>query len=108
MNHADIVTKLSVMLARIEANPQEIISAVSTRDVLSAIAMRMGDKALNLKAKDLLQARAMVRAAIAMHDPVERSYIKIGLDAWESTRAAGPCDPTTTPTRSTPTWQIRR
>lgn len=102
MDHADIVTRLSLMLAHIEANPQEIVAAVSTTDILSAIVMRMGDKALALKAKDLLQARAMVRAAIAMHDPVERNYIKTGLDAWESTRAAGPCDPSTTHTRSIP------
>ena len=108
MTHEAIVTELSLRLARIEANPTEIVFAISTLNILSAIAKRMGDKALTLKTTELLQARATVRAAIALYDPDDRNYINIGLDAWETARAAGPCDPSTTPTRSVRICQTTR
>lgn len=106
-DHA-IITELSLRLVRIGDNPQQIVFAISTQDVLVAIVKRMGNNALTLKPKDLLQARAMVRAALTLHNPADRQYINDGLDAWETARAAVPCDPSTTPTRSTSTWQTTR
>jgi hypothetical protein len=106
-DHA-IITELSLRLVRIGDNPQEIIHAVSTQDVLVAIVRRMGNNALALKPKDLLQARAMVRAALTLHNPADRQYINDGLNAWETARAADPCDPSHTPTRSTSIWQTTR
>lgn len=106
-DHA-IITELSLRLVRIGDNPQEIIHAVGTQDVLVAIVKRMGSKALTLKPIELMQARAMVRAALTLHNPADRQYIKDGLDAWETARSAGPCDPSHSPHRSVRICQTTR
>lgn len=77
-----IITALSVRLAHVAANPQQVIYAVTTLDMLQQIVGRMGAKALQLSAKDLIQARREVRTAIE-HFSDYRDCINIGLDACD-------------------------
>lgn len=85
MPHEEIVTRLSLQLVDIAANPSELVFAISMQSVLSEIAHRLGEKALTLSVKDLLLARDEVRAAIGHHLD-EREFIGIGLDIWEISR----------------------
>lgn len=80
-----IVTALSVRLANIAGNPQQVIYAITTQDMLLQIVRRMGAKALRLSAKDIMLARREVRAAFE-HFSDHRDCINAGLDAWELSR----------------------
>jgi hypothetical protein len=82
-----LVTALSIRLANIAGNPQQVIYAITTQDMLQIIARRMGAKALQLSAKDLMQARQNVREAIEQFSN-HRECINKGLDIWELTRTA--------------------
>jgi hypothetical protein len=53
--------------------------------VISAIVLRVGEKALELSVEDLEMAKAEVKAAIE-DNLDERDYIDMGLDAWEIVR----------------------
>ncbi len=59
MQHSAIVSQLSHLTAS-----SEVIYAVTMRDVLTAIARRMGETALSLSAEDLQLAREEVKEAI--------------------------------------------
>lgn len=85
MPHEEIVTRLSLQLVDIAANPSELVFAISMQSVLSEIDNRLGEKALTLSVQDLLLARDEVRAAIGHHLD-EREFIGIGLDIWEISR----------------------
>ena len=77
--------EIAAIMAGKLPNSHEPVYTVAMRDLLSAIAKRMGDTALSLSAADLLQARDEVRAVID-HYLDEREYIDMGLDTWELTR----------------------
>ena len=79
MTHHEIVTQLSLIC------PSEILYELSMRSVLSQIAYRLGEKALDLSAEDLELAIQEIRAAID-HQFDPREYIDMGLDAWMITR----------------------
>jgi hypothetical protein len=81
MNHNEIVIRLS----RIAVSPSEIIYAITMQNVLTEIARRMGEDALELSVKELNQACEEVKIAIS-HNLNEREYIDMGIDAWEVTR----------------------
>jgi hypothetical protein len=81
MNHNEIVSRLS----RITGSPTEAIYAITIQNVLSEIARRMGEEALELSEEELNQACEEVKDAIK-HNLDERDYIDMGLDAWEITR----------------------
>lgn len=64
----------------------EIVYAITTKDILSALTKRLGeDEALKLTEAELNLARDEVRAVID-HNLDVRDYIDMGLDAWEITR----------------------
>ena len=79
MTHQEIVTQLSLIY------PSEILYELSMRSVLSQIANRLGERALELSAEDLELAIQEIRAAID-HQFDPREYIDMGLDAWMITR----------------------
>jgi hypothetical protein len=81
MNHNEIVTRLS----QIAVSPSEVVYAITMQNVLSEIARRMGEDALELSVEELNQACEEVKDAIN-HNLDERDYIDMGLDAWEITR----------------------
>ena len=83
------VTALSLRLANIAGNPQQVIYAVTTQDMLQIIARRMGARALQLSAKDLMQVRQNVREAIEQCSNY-RDCINRGLDVWELSRIVPP------------------
>lgn len=85
MPHDEIVARLSLLLVDIAANSSDNVYVISMQSVLSEIARRLGDDALNLSAQDILLALDEVRAAIAHHLD-EREFIAIGLDTWDITR----------------------
>lgn len=80
MKNAEIVTHLVQI-----ADASEVIYTVTMQDILTAIAHRMGDKALTLSAEDLQLAGEEVKEAINHHLDI-REYINMGLDVWEITR----------------------
>lgn len=82
MKHSEIINRLS----QLTADSSEVIYAVTMQDILTAIAHRMGEKALSLTAEDLVLAREEVKEAINHHLDI-REYIDIGLDVWEITRS---------------------
>jgi len=65
--------------------PPQVVHEITTKDIISAIVRRMGEKALELSVEDLDLARDEVKAALEHHLD-EREYIDIGLDAWEVSR----------------------
>ncbi|MDO8834487.1 MAG: hypothetical protein Q7V01_02775 [Vicinamibacterales bacterium] len=79
MNLKEIVSQLS------QTFPSEAIYSISMETVISAIAHRLGEEALNLTLDDLRLARNEVQIAIS-HNLDERDYIDMGLDAWEIVR----------------------
>lgn len=79
MNTQELVTQLSLIY------PSEVIYEISMETVISAIVLRVGEKALELSVEDLEMAKAEVKAAIE-HNLDERDYIDMGLDAWEIVR----------------------
>ena len=79
MTHQEIVSRLSLIC------PSEILYELSMRYVLSQIANRLGEEALDLSAEDLELAIQEIRAAID-HQFDPREYIDMGLDAWLITR----------------------
>jgi hypothetical protein len=81
MSHEEIVNRLS----QIASSPTEAIYAITTENVLSALANRMGERALTLTADDLELAIDDVREAI-QHNLDHRDYIEMGLDSFEITR----------------------
>ena len=74
----------SKIICRFTTDPSEVIYAVTMRDILDVIVMRMGEDALTLSAEDLLLAREEVKAVLE-HDLDIREYIDMGLDVWEIT-----------------------
>ena len=86
MEHEKIVSRLSLIC------PSEILYELSMRSVLSHIANRLGEEALDMSAEDLdMSAEDLelaiqeIRAAID-HQFDPREYIDMGLDAWEIIR----------------------
>ena len=79
MNTQELVTQLSLIY------PSEVIYEISMETVISAIVLRVGEKALELSVEDLEMAKAEVKAAIE-DNLDERDYIDMGLDAWEIVR----------------------
>ena len=79
MEHEKIVSRLSLIC------PSEVLYELSMRSVLSHIANRLGEEALNLSAEDLELAIQEIRAAID-HQFDPREYIDMGLDAWAIVR----------------------
>ena len=75
MEHEKIVSRLSLIC------PSEILYELSMRSVLSHIANRLGEEALDLSPEDLALAIQEIRAAID-HQFNPREYIDMGLDAW--------------------------
>ena len=75
MEHEKIVSRLSLIC------PSEVLYELSMRSVLSHIANRLGEKAMELSAEDLELAIQEIRAAID-HQFDPRDYIDMGLDAW--------------------------
>jgi hypothetical protein len=75
----------SEIIYRFTVDPPEVIYAVTMRDILDAIAMRMGEDVHTLKTDDLQLAREEVRAVLEHHLDI-REYIDMGLDVWEITR----------------------
>lgn len=80
MQHNAIVSHLSRF-----TDPSEVIHSTTMRDVFTAIALRMGEKALTLTAEDLQLASEEVKEAINYNLDI-REYIDMGLDVWEITR----------------------
>jgi hypothetical protein len=79
MEHEKIVSRLSLIC------PSEVLYELSMRSVLSQIANRLGEEALDLTATDLELAIQEIRAAID-HQFDPREYIDMGLDAWQILR----------------------
>ena len=79
MEHEKIVSRLSLIC------PSGVLYELSMRSVLSHIADRLGEKALDLSAEDLELAIQEIRAAID-HQFDPRDFIDIGLDSWEIIR----------------------
>ncbi|MDD2272992.1 MAG: hypothetical protein PHP95_06825 [Desulfuromonadaceae bacterium] len=77
----EIVNRLSRKLL----DPSEVVYAVTMRDLLTAIAGRMGEDALQLTPDDLLLARDEVRATFG-HYLDERELFGLALDQWELVR----------------------
>jgi len=75
---------VDVLLAKLPA-PSEAVFEVTMRDLVVAIARRLGENALMLTPSDLLLARDEVQAAFGHHMD-EREFIDMGLDAWEIIR----------------------
>jgi hypothetical protein len=63
MTHQDIIAHLCLKY------PPEVIHSITTENIISAIARRMGEEALELSAEDLELAKAEVSAAIDHYDP---------------------------------------
>ncbi len=81
MQNQVIVSHLAQLI-----DPSEVIYAVTMEDILTAIAHRMGEKALTLSAEDLELAKEEVKEIINHHLDI-REYIDMGLDVWDITRA---------------------
>jgi hypothetical protein len=79
MEHEKIVSRLSLIC------PSEVLYELSMRSVLSQIANRLGEEALDLSPEDMELAIQEIRAAID-HQFDPREYIDMGLDAWLITR----------------------
>lgn len=77
----EIVNRLSRKLL----DPSEVVYAVTMRDLLTAIAGRLGEDALQLTPDDLLLARDEVRATFG-HYLDERELFGLALDQWELVR----------------------
>jgi hypothetical protein len=77
----EIVSTLSRKLI----DPSELVYVVSMRNLLTAIAVRLGEEALQLTPDDLLLARDEVRATFG-HYLDEREVLGIALDQWELVR----------------------
>jgi len=77
--------EIVIRLFQIANNPAEVVYAITQHNILTAIAQRMGEEALNLSPEDLQLAVEEVRDAIS-HNLDERDYIDMGLDAWEIVR----------------------
>lgn len=77
----EIINRLSTKLI----DPSEVVYAVTVRDLLIAIAGRLGEEALQLTPDDLLLARDEVRATFG-HYLDERELFGLALDQWELVR----------------------
>ena len=77
----EIVNRLSRKLL----DPSEVVYAVTMLDLLTAIAGRLGEEALQLTPDDLLLARDEVRATFG-HYLDERELFGLALDQWELVR----------------------
>ena len=86
MTNREIVTQIVSHLSRHIVSPaSEVLFAVTAKDVLTAIAQRMGEDALSLSTEEFQLAVAEVQEAIC-HGLDWRPYVEEGLDAWEITR----------------------
>jgi len=69
-------------------NPEEIIYAVTMRDILTALERRIGTAHFqHLTDSDIDLAKEEVKASID-HNLDIRDYVDEGLDAWEISREA--------------------
>lgn len=77
----EIVNRLSTKLL----DPSEVICVVTMRDLLTAIAGRLGEEALQLTPDSLLLARDEVCATFG-HYLDERELFGLALDQWDLVR----------------------
>jgi len=77
----EIVNRLSTKLL----DPSEVVYVVTMRNILTAIAGRLGEEALQLTPDDLLLARDEVRATFG-HYLDERELFGLALDQWDLVR----------------------
>lgn len=77
----EIVNRLSRKLL----DPSEVVYAVTMLDLLTAIAGRLGEEALQLTPDDLFLARDEVRATFG-HYLDERELFGLALDQWDLVR----------------------
>ena len=82
MTNPEIVTFLSL---HIDSSTSEVLFAVTTKDVLTAIVQRMGEDALSLSTDEVQLAVAEVQESIC-HGLDWRPFVDEGLDAWQITR----------------------
>ena len=82
MTHDEVVSQLS---RRIDIPATELLYSITLHDVLTALALRMGESTLSLTHEDLQLAREEV-LAVLQHRMDHRPYIAEALDCWEITR----------------------
>ena len=82
MTQTEIVSHLSRL---IDTPPSAVLYTITLHDLLTAIALRMGQNALSLSATDLQLARTET-LAVLQHRMDHRSYLDEALDIWQITR----------------------
>ena len=80
MTYQDLLKQLSLKY------PPEVIYSITMETVISAIARRLGEEALELSAEELELARTEVCASIDHYEKDILEIVNIGLDSWELTR----------------------
>lgn len=76
---------ISHLYSLIDTPPSEPLYTITLHDLLTAIALRMGQDALSLTATDLQLAREEV-LAVLQHRMDHRPYLDEALDIWQITR----------------------
>ena len=82
MTQTEIVSHLSRL---IDTPPSAVLYTITLHDLLTAIALRMGQNALSLSATDLQLARTET-LALLQHRMDHRPYLDEALDIWQITR----------------------
>ena len=82
MTQTEIVSHLSRL---IDTPPSAVLYTITLHDLLTAIALRMGQNALSLSATDLQLARTEA-LAVLQHRMDHRPYLDEALDIWEIVR----------------------
>lgn len=82
MTHDEVVSHLSHL---IDTPATEPLYTITLHDLLTAIALRMGQDALSLTATNLQLARTET-LAVLQHRMDHRPYLEEALDAWEIVR----------------------
>ena len=82
MTHDEIVSHLSRL---IDSPTSDVLYSITLKDLLTAIAHRMGDNALSLSVSDLQLAREDA-LAVLQHRMDHRPYLDEALDCWEIVR----------------------
>lgn len=80
-----MTANVSHLYSLIDTPPSEPLYTITLHDLLSAIALRMGQNALSLSATDLQLARTET-LAVLQHRMDHRPYLDEALDTWEIVR----------------------
>ena len=82
VSHDEVVSHLYSL---IDTPPSAVLYSITLHDLLTAIALRMGQNALSLSATDLQLARTEA-LAVLQHRMDHRPYLDEALDIWQITR----------------------